>query len=156
MALIILRHNIEVAHRLFELPGKCENIHGHSMWVDVSLHGGVNSKGILEVDDGPLEFGAVKKKVRGYLDENYDHKLLLNQADPWAEPLADGNEEYKPLPGLAVQQGDPTTENLAMWFSETFANMFKTDCTVKVQETSVNAAEVYWPYNEKEQSDGSS
>jgi hypothetical protein len=38
-ALLTVKHNIEVAHRLSKTPGKCENIHGHSMIVEFSITG---------------------------------------------------------------------------------------------------------------------
>lgn len=155
MALLEVRHNIEVAHRLFELPGKCENIHGHSMWVTMKLYGGINSKGILETDYGALDFGSVKREFRGYLDTVFDHHLLLNQNDPWSKAVLNYHEldwedkkEGTLLPGLQTFEADPTTENIALWLAQWSSDRFKTDATVHVQETHVNAAEVDWTYNE--------
>lgn len=138
MSFIQVRHNIEVAHRLYELQGKCENIHGHSMWVDLKLHGAVDSKGIL----AGLSFGDVKKRFRGFLDETFDHHLLLNQADPWATLLGLdlGGKQLHNLPGLMSMPGDPTTENLARWIAEWAVDEFKLYADVVVHETSVNAA----------------
>lgn len=135
---IAVKHNIEVAHRLFELPGKCEQIHGHSMWVTMELTGRVNDKGIL----AGIEYGDLKKMFRGHLDEEYDHRLLLNASDPFARPIypivgdelihvqQEGSElsflgEYITkldtrqvfLPGLQATPGDPTTENLSQWIA---------------------------------------
>lgn len=151
MALIKVRHNIEVAHRLFELPGKCENIHGHSMKVEMRLYGGINSKGILQTDYGALDFGSVKREFRGYLDTVFDHHLLLNQNDPWAREIYFHGEDWEngishTLPGLQTFEADPTTENLALWLAQWASDRFKTDATVCVQETDVNAAEVDWAY----------
>lgn len=144
MAKLIVRHNIEVAHRLSLLPGKCENIHGHSMWVQMELYGWIDEKGLINGQD----FGSVKKAFRGYLDSMYDHHLLLNKDDPWAQDLDpeqryDGSTEPKLLPGLATFPGDPTTENLAKWISAWAVNEFETDATVRVDETHVNAAEYH-------------
>ena len=145
MASIIVKHNIEVAHRLFETKGKCEAIHGHSMMVHLEIPGQLDKHGML---DG-LEFGAVKKLFRGYLDENYDHHLLLNYKDPWARPLAAHGDldyeagivgEFEPLPGLLTVTGDPTTENIARWVAEWGVETFDRTCEVIVEETLVNAA----------------
>lgn len=143
MAFIRVRHNMEVAHRLYEMPGKCENIHGHSMWAELTIHGLVNTTGVL---DG-LEFGNVKKRFRGFLDEVFDHHLLLNEKDPWAGKvgLPDHQEPngyltaYK-LPGLMTFPGDPTTENLARWIAKWANEEFKKSVDVTVQETAVNSA----------------
>ena len=43
-------HNIETAHRLTLLPGRCEAIHGHSMLVTLTLYGPVNVRtGSLQI-----------------------------------------------------------------------------------------------------------
>jgi 6-pyruvoyl-tetrahydropterin synthase len=126
---IAVRHNIEVAHRLSLLPGKCEAILGHSMWVRLELWGPVDRNGIL----AGLDFGALKKDFRGHLDRDYDHRLLLNANDPLAE---------LDLPGLRECEGDPTTENIARWVGEWARNTYPTldGYAVTVDETHVNAA----------------
>jgi 6-pyruvoyltetrahydropterin/6-carboxytetrahydropterin synthase len=146
---IAVKHNIEVAHRLFETPGKCENIHGHSMWVTLEVTGPIDSGGMLL----GIDFGALKKQFRSYLDASFDHHLLLCQDDPWAQDL-DPNQEYdgslqpKLLPGLTTLSANPTTENLARVIGEYMhgivmsafqtVGLEKVSCTV--WETSVNCA----------------
>jgi 6-pyruvoyltetrahydropterin/6-carboxytetrahydropterin synthase len=147
MSFIEVRHNIEVAHRLSLLPGKCENIHGHSMWVTIRLEGVIGATGILKNQQGDVfDFGSVKKEFRDHLDNMYDHQLLLNKADPWAAKLYDQETEGMKgaeghLPGLVVFDGDPTTENLAKWIAEWAALQFRANTQVQVQETHVNAAQ---------------
>lgn len=147
---ITVRHNIEVAHRLYELAGKCENIHGHSMWVDLKIYAALNATGVA----GGLEFGAVKKAFRTFLDETFDHHLLLNESDPWAQGVikmvdleleaqrSDPNfaSLAKQLPGLMVMPQDPTTENLAKWIAQWADSTWHRPVEVVVHETSVNAA----------------
>ena len=152
MALIRVRHNIEVAHRLFEaIPGdKCEQIHGHSMWVNLTLYGGVNEKGILETDIGPLDFGTVKQYFRKHLDENYDHHLLLNDNDPWADSMfTKEGQRVGELPGLHTVPGDPTTEHLSLWIARWASETFGADASVIVNETHVNAAGADWAYGDQ-------
>lgn len=124
---IVVRHNIEVAHRLSLLPGKCENIHGHSMWVELEITGAPDERGLAN----GLDFGSVKRAFRGYLDEWYDHRLLLNAEDELAE--------YD-LPGAVLCTGDPTTENIARWVLEWAHKEFDGVVRTAVQETHVNAA----------------
>jgi 6-pyruvoyltetrahydropterin/6-carboxytetrahydropterin synthase len=156
---IAVKHNIEVAHRLFELPGKCENIHGHSMQVTMQLFGPINDKGIL----GGIEYGDLKHLFRSHLDETYDHRVLLNVEDPWSRPLflmerdEDSGQFVEAsrqvfLPGLNSVPGDPTTENIAAWIAHDMeAKLFNPDLPwgkdlytmkVTVWETAVNMAEV--------------
>lgn len=151
---IAVKHNIEIAHRLFESKGKCENIHGHSMWVTMELTGRVNDQGML----GGIDYGPLKHIFRRHLDSEYDHRLLLNATDPFAKPLfvlnaddSSGGPTGKQifLPGLnAAAGGDPTTENLSLWIMNAMEdallvrNMVKDICKIEVQvwETSVNYA----------------
>lgn len=155
---IAVKHNIEVAHRLYQTVGKCENIHGHSMWVTMHIRGDLDSKGML----AGIEYGDLKHMFRQYLDERYDHHLLLNAADPWAHPIwkigernDEGNYELEPdqnfLPGLTTLLKDPTTENIAeeialdmsgaVWERwKDSGQLF--DLKVEVWETSVNMAAV--------------
>lgn len=129
-ASLVVRHNIEVAHRLSLLPGKCENIHGHSMWVTLEMRGHkIDQNGLL----GGLDFGAIKKAFRAHLDTAYDHRLLLNEID-----LLAGME----LPGARLCPGDPTTENIAKWVAQWARQNFQgtPGFRVRVDETHVNAA----------------
>jgi 6-pyruvoyltetrahydropterin/6-carboxytetrahydropterin synthase len=131
MSSITVKHNMEVAHRLLMTPGKCENIHGHSMWVELELFGNVDARGFV----AGLDFSQVKKLLRAHMDENFDHRLLLNHEDPWTQ--------YE-LPGLHTCVSDPTTENIASWLGEWASYEFKnTDVEgiqILVAETSCNFA----------------
>ena len=92
-----------------------------------------------------LEFGDVKKEFRRHLDDNYDHKLLLNKDDPWSRRLVRPEKEAGQgfrqghLPGLVKVEGDPSTENLAGWIAAWAAEAFSCDVTVTIQETETNS-----------------
>lgn len=129
-ATLQVRHNIEVAHRLSLLPGKCEAIHGHSMWVNLELAGRIWEPGGEGRMNG-LDFGAIKKEFRGFLDSEFDHRLLLNVTDPVAK---------NDLPGLRLCPGDPTTENIARWVAKWAKDLWPVHVKVLVNETHVNAA----------------
>ena len=131
---LVVRHNIEVAHRLSLTPGQCENIHGHSMWVELALGGSIDDTGKI---DG-LDFAKIKQYFREYLDKWFDHRLLLASIDP----LLAGPNTVAAYPGLQLTQGDPTTENIAKWIGEWARHEFNKPTKVTVHETSVNAAVV--------------
>lgn len=147
MSSLIISHNIEVAHRLFMSPGKCQAIHGHSMWVDLELltpHGTLNGM-YVNKNGEPMEFGALKKEFRNYLDTNFDHHVLLNNNDPWAQDVYAHGEDWEngvsmSLPGLVPFDGDPTTENIANQVARWCSKTFFCDTEVTVHETAVNAA----------------
>lgn len=137
MQSIKVRHNCEMAHRLFETPGKCENIHGHSWWVELEIGGDVDEHGLL----GGIDFGIAKMALRSYLDDNFDHRVLLNEHDQFAGDLTIGQVDLQ-LPGLKTMEGDPTTENFAKMIGQHMRALFglKFQYRVTVWETKVNAA----------------
>jgi len=85
-----------------------------------------------------LEFGDVKQKFRHFLDQNFDHHLLLNEKDPWARDIIPYTSSR--LPGLTAMPGDPTTEHLAKWIAEWAMEEFASPVDVVVHETAVNSA----------------
>jgi 6-pyruvoyl-tetrahydropterin synthase len=73
----------------------------------------------------------------------FDHHLLLNEKDPWAQPITVVDAPHmsqQRLPGLQIMPGDPTTENLSKWIAEWAANEWSLPVQIKVQETPVNGA----------------
>lgn len=139
MPSISVVHNIEVAHRLYETGGKCEQIHGHSMLVTMRVTGNIDAHGLLE----GLNFTQVKRSFRRHLDDMYDHHLLLNKDDPWAHQLlAPGGTRLAGarLPGLQECEADPTTENIAKWIWTYFMEEIPHPIEIQVQETATNFA----------------
>ncbi len=140
---ISVRHNCEMAHRLYRTSGLCEQIHGHSWDVHLRIYGEVNSNGML----AGINFTDLKREFRRFLDTNYDHRVLLNSEDPWAQrmELVYGSPTH--LPGLQTMDGDPTTENFAAviggWYKHTAGHLVD-GIDVTVWETSVNRADWAW------------
>lgn len=146
---IEFNEEIQVAHRLLLMPGKCQNIHGHGMTVSLTLCTvtKIGESNVADIGD----FGKAKKVFRDFLRENLDHKLLLNANDPWAQPLetvaayeaASGAQE---LPGLVKwQNGDPTTESIAYAIANWAHTIYNVPVTVRIDETSTNAVAVSIP-----------
>jgi 6-pyruvoyl-tetrahydropterin synthase len=122
----------------------------------MELEGELNKGGILN----GIEYGDLKKMFRGHLDEQYDHRVLLNIDDPWAKPvmLLDRDKEGQftvesdvtKLPGLRPCPGDPTTENIALWIGNAMEDMLDEkdikSLKVEVWETSVNMAAYYFDH----------
>jgi 6-pyruvoyl-tetrahydropterin synthase len=153
-----IRHNMEMAHRLLNDTGKCQQIHGHGMQVELVLLVSEGSEGMaMNSAMETLEFGDMKRKFRHYIDSTYDHRLVLNKEDPWAQPLSepvftsddqtDPSQEEWTLPGLVTVPGDPTVENLAKWIAEWAANTFRCDVIARIDETRTNGAEVMYHWN---------
>ena len=128
---VYVREYIQVGHRLIELPGKCQQIHGHSMLVTMTLSGETDHNGYLVDSNGTvMDFSEVKKVFRNHLNDHYDHHLLLSMADPLVELN---------LPGVTVTGSDPCVENIANWIYDQmkYGAGFSVK-SIEVQETATN------------------
>lgn len=78
---IAIDHNFETAHRLPLLGGKCTSLHGHSWHATITFRipswdMGMDKEGIS------VEYGLLKRVVRGWIDEYLDHGCMLGVRDP--------------------------------------------------------------------------
>ena len=89
-------------HRLLNYAGKCRNLHGHNGRVEIVLQGDE-----LDELDMLVDFSEVKRTVKGWIDTELDHKMVLNRQDPLIPLL----EEYKQP--LYLMDCNPTAEALA-------------------------------------------
>ena len=90
-------------HRLMEYNGKCRHLHGHNGLLEVDLEAdSLDSIGMV------MDFTRVSDIVKGWVDENLDHKMLLRRDDPVAPLLRDLGEP------IYLLDGNPTAENIAM------------------------------------------
>lgn len=134
---VSVRHNFETAHRIPVLGGKCENLHGHSWWAEITV-----TAPELSPAGTVVEFGAFKKLVRQWIDVHLDHGTILGAEDPLL-PILDehGCKTYR-------IDGWPTVERVA----ELLGNMAERGLSlahpvpgayvsrVHLSETHVNAA----------------
>lgn len=89
-------------HRLMDHPGKCLHLHGHNARSEIALEtAGLDERGMVE------DFGDLNARVKGWIDENLDHRMILCREDPIAPIL---EKEGEPL---YLMDGKPTAEAIA-------------------------------------------
>jgi 6-pyruvoyltetrahydropterin/6-carboxytetrahydropterin synthase len=96
--------NIEFCygHRLLNYDGKCRHLHGHNGRAVIVLEGeSLDDRGML------VDFSDIRNSVRTWIDDELDHRMILNEADP-AVPFF--REQGEPLYLLPV---NPTAETIA-------------------------------------------
>ncbi|GAA1961960.1 6-carboxytetrahydropterin synthase [Amycolatopsis minnesotensis] len=134
---VTISHNFETAHRLPHLPGKCVSLHGHSWWAEVTVTAlAADAAGMV------VEFGPFKKMLRGWIDDNFDHGVLLGADDPLVPLLRGQDCKVYELPVW------PTVENVAAHLAEVGDELLATVdhaygarvTRVEVRETHVNRA----------------
>ena len=64
-------------HRLLNYEGKCRFLHGHNAKVEIEL-----SSKTLDPRGMVMDFSEVKQRLQSWVDSTFDHKMILNQADP--------------------------------------------------------------------------
>jgi 6-pyruvoyltetrahydropterin/6-carboxytetrahydropterin synthase len=124
----------EMGHRLPFHTGGCQNIHGHSYRMRVTIEGTLDSSGMV------LDYFDLKEIVEP-LVQQIDHSFLCDDRDE--QMLAFFREQ--PLKHVVVQFRT-TAENLAGWFLARIAERLAPyrnlmDLTVRVHETERTYAE---------------
>ncbi len=89
-------------HRLLEYEGKCRHLHGHNGRLLITV-----KAASLDQSGMVLDFNDIKTVISRWIDENLDHRMILNRHDP-AVPMLE--ELGEPLYLLDV---NPTAENIA-------------------------------------------
>lgn len=89
-------------HRLLRYAGKCRHLHGHNARAVLTLEAsGLDEQGMV------CDFSHVKGVLGRWIDEHFDHRLILHEEDPLAPILRAQGEPVVLLPA------NPTAENLA-------------------------------------------
>ncbi|MBI4202679.1 MAG: 6-carboxytetrahydropterin synthase [Chloroflexi bacterium] len=116
-------------HRLLEYDGKCRHLHGHNGLLEVDVEAqSLDRLGMV------MDFGEVRDKVKGWVDANMDHRMVLRRDDPVAPMLQDMGE---PLYLLDI---NPTAENIARHIYEQAQSMGLPVAEVRLWETSTSYA----------------
>lgn len=100
-------------HRLFGHGGKCEHFHGHNYVADFFVQGDGQAN---EQDDvgRVLDFSDLKKRVKGWIDEHWDHSFLIRDTDENAREALSMVVPSR----FFVLPYNPTAENMAKYLLE--------------------------------------
>lgn len=104
MITITRKLEFDYGHRVLGHEGKCRHLHGHRGVAEITITAS-ELDGIGRV----IDFGQIKQLVGGWIDQNWDHQLLLNPTDPQLEHL----RQTEPSAPYVMRYGNPTAENMA-------------------------------------------
>ena len=79
-------------HRLMNHPGKCRNLHGHSVKASISIRQEQLNQQAMVCD-----FADVKDCVDGFINKLLDHNFLLHKDDPIIPALIANQEQFMAL-----------------------------------------------------------
>lgn len=89
-------------HRLLDYDGVCKHPHGHNAVAEIEVR-----TERLDERNMVADFGDIKRLVKGWIDRQLDHKMILRRDDPLVAPLqALGEPVY-------LLESNPTVERIA-------------------------------------------
>lgn len=89
-------------HRLLDYDGICKHPHGHNATAEIEVQ-----TGALDNRNMVCDFSDIKRIVKGWIDRELDHKMILRRDDPLVASLqALGEPVY-------VIDSNPTAERIA-------------------------------------------
>lgn len=131
----IRKHEIHAGHRVCGHDGKCQYLHGHSYVIHFHCTASqLDSLGMV------IDFGIIKNVLCKWLDDNYDHHMLIWEQDPIAAKLQAIDDHVTLVPY------NPTAENIGYYLLNTVAPELLKDTNVRVskivvEESSYSRAE---------------
>ena len=89
-------------HRLLDYEGICRHPHGHNAIAEVEVRADrLDSRGMV------MDFGDIKRMVKGWIDRELDHKMILRRDDPLVPALQQLGEP------VYLLDSNPTVERIA-------------------------------------------
>lgn len=126
---VIKEIHFSYGHRLVGHTGKCRHVHGHNGRVQIEVAAEKLDKLNMVVD-----FSEISRTIGKWIDENFDHVLILWDKDPLVPILKEKGEK------MLVVPENPTAEFLARRIFEESCRMKLPVSKVTVWETSDSCA----------------
>ena len=89
-------------HRLMNYDGVCRHPHGHNAVVEIDIQAAT-----LDSRNMVADFSDIKRIVKGWIDRELDHKMILRTDDPLADVLRKMGEP------VFLLDSNPTAERIA-------------------------------------------
>ena len=117
-------------HRLLDYDGICKHPHGHNAVAEIEVRSGT-----LDNRNMVCDFSDIKRIVKGWVDRELDHKMILRGDDPLVGPLKALGEP------IFIVDSNPTVEHIAKVIFDYAASQRLPVVTVRVWETPTSYAE---------------
>ena len=111
-------------HRLLDYDGICKHPHGHNATAEIEVR-----TGSLDNRNMVCDFSDIKRLVKGWIDRELDHKMILRHDDPLVAPLQALGEP------MFLLESNPTVERIAKLIFDNSRQQGLDVLTVRVWET---------------------
>jgi 6-pyruvoyltetrahydropterin/6-carboxytetrahydropterin synthase len=89
-------------HRLLDYDGMCKHPHGHNAVAEIEIRAdSLDSRNMV------ADFGDIKRVVKGWVDRELDHRMILRRDDPLVACLQSLGEP------VYLLESNPTVERIA-------------------------------------------
>lgn len=129
---VIRYHDFCAGHTVTGHESKCAHLHGHNY--RVHFHVQVQTFSSEEINLNGLDnvgrvvdFSVVKQLLCEWLEQQWDHKFLINKDDPRLASLAEADPS-----SLVVCDFNPTAENMAQYLVEVIGPAALADTDVEL------------------------
>lgn len=116
-------------HRLLEYDGICKHPHGHNAVAEIEVR-----TDALDARNMVADFSDIKRIVKGWIDRELDHKMILRHDDPLVKPLQALGEP------IYILDSNPTVERIARLIFDVSRDQGLTVVRVTVWETPTSWA----------------
>lgn len=116
-------------HRLLDYDGICKHPHGHNAVAEVEVR-----TDRLDSRNMVCDFSDIKRLVKGWIDRELDHKMILRHDDPLVKPLAELREP------IYLLDSNPTVERIAKLIFDKAVELGLDVVAVRVWETPTSWA----------------
>ena len=116
-------------HRLLDYDGVCKHPHGHNALAEIEVR-----TDTLDERNMVADFGDIKRLVKGWIDRELDHKMILRHDDPLVAPLQSLGEP------IYLLESNPTVERIAKLIFDEGVTLGLNIVKVTVWETPTSCA----------------
>lgn len=128
----------DAGHRVLGHANKCRFLHGHRYKAEITVSTfGLDSLGMV------IDFGIVKERVGKWIDDHWDHNMLLNSADPLAIVALAIVHPEKDVLSAVFEGRDPYLFNDCNPTAEVIANELFFKAKDLLPEVSVEGVKIY-------------
>ena len=111
-------------HRLLDYDGICKHPHGHNAVAEIEVR-----TDSLDPRNMVCDFSDIKRIVKGWIDRELDHKMILRHDDPLVAPLQALGEP------IFIVDSNPTVERIAKLIYDKAVELGFSVVKVRVFET---------------------
>ncbi|MEH6406257.1 MAG: 6-carboxytetrahydropterin synthase [Leeuwenhoekiella sp.] len=140
---ITKQFSFETGHALYGYDGKCRNVHGHSYKLSVTVIGTPISQSENVKYGMVIDFGDLKKIVKGEIVDVFDHATVFNKNTPHVELAKELSDRGH---NVLLVDYQPTSEMMVIDFAAKIKKYLPDNIhlhSLKLQETDSSFAEWY-------------